>query len=185
MNALIFTENNDLKITKTNGLRYEFNNVDKPSLGFDFDIIVYDGDEHWRIEKFDDSQDFETHERIDLTDEEMESIEVYIDASEPPQGVCLNDQLIDELYEFQDEKNTDAARQYGFDSLLECSYIGRHGSNHPKRTNARLVMECADATAHVTEQLVQEIEVTSEDALKTMNEYRGFYPDLFKPAAQD
>jgi hypothetical protein len=46
-------------------------------------------------------------------------------------------------------------------------------------------MECADATAHVTEQLVQEIEVTSEDALKTMNEYRGFYPDLFKPAAQD
>ena len=74
MNALIFTENNDLKITKTNGLRYEFNNVDKPSLGFDFDIIVYDGDEHWRIEKFDDSQDFETHERIDLTDEEMVQI---------------------------------------------------------------------------------------------------------------
>ena len=184
MNALIFTENNDLKITKTNGLRYEFNNVDKPSLGFDFDIIVYDGDEHWRIEKFDDSKLFEEHEQIALTDEQMSAVEVYIDASEPPLGVNLNDQLIDRLYDFQDNRLNEIASDYGFRDINECSWVGRHGSNHPKRTDARLVMECGDAFAAVTDTLIKEIEVTSEEMLKTFEEYTPYYPTPFLKDSQ-
>ena len=168
MNALVFTENNDLKITKPNGLRYEFNNVDKPSLGFDFDILVYDGDEHWRIEKFDDSKLFEEHEQIALTDEQMSAVEVYIDASEPPLGVNLNDQLIDRLYDFQDNRLNEIASDYGFRDINECSWVGRHGSNHPK----------------ITDTLIKEIEVTSEEMLKTFEEYTPYYPTPFLKDSQ-
>ena len=53
MNALIFTEDNNLHLTKPNGLRYQFENVDKPNLGFDFDVLVYDNEE-FKILSYDD-----------------------------------------------------------------------------------------------------------------------------------
>ena len=40
MNSLIYTEESRLIIEKPNGLRYEFENVDKPELGFEFDVVV-------------------------------------------------------------------------------------------------------------------------------------------------
>ena len=42
MNALIYCENGNLTIRKPNGLEYRFDNVDKPDLGFDFDVLIYD-----------------------------------------------------------------------------------------------------------------------------------------------
>ncbi len=41
-NCFIYTEESKLIIRKPNGLEYEFDNVDKPELGFDYDVIVYD-----------------------------------------------------------------------------------------------------------------------------------------------
>ena len=41
-NALVYCENRNLFIRKPNGLEYDFENVDKPALGFEFDVVVYD-----------------------------------------------------------------------------------------------------------------------------------------------
>ena len=42
MNALVYCEFGNLLVRKPNGLEYRFENVDKPDLGFDFDVLVYD-----------------------------------------------------------------------------------------------------------------------------------------------
>ena len=42
MNQLIYTEDNNLHVTKPNGLRYQYENVEKPNLGFEFDVVIYD-----------------------------------------------------------------------------------------------------------------------------------------------
>ena len=39
-NALIFTEDGNLFVRKSNGLEYEFQNVDRPELGFEYDVLV-------------------------------------------------------------------------------------------------------------------------------------------------
>ena len=55
MNQLIYTENNNLHITKPNGLRYEYKNVEKPNLGFEFDVIIYDMQEgEYKIVNYND-----------------------------------------------------------------------------------------------------------------------------------
>ena len=42
MNALIYTESGKLIIRKPNGLEWEYENVDQPELGFDYEVLVYD-----------------------------------------------------------------------------------------------------------------------------------------------
>ena len=59
MNAFIFTEDNNLHITKPNGLRFQFENVDKPNLGFEYDVVIYDKEE-FKILNYDDSKSFVT-----------------------------------------------------------------------------------------------------------------------------
>ena len=120
MNALVFTEDNNLHITKPNGLRYQFENVDKPNLGFDFDVIVYDNEE-FKIEKYDDEMPFDEQERKPLTETERNAIETYIENSEPPPNTSLNNQHIDELartvYEYLEQQ----AQQYQFREFFECA----------------------------------------------------------------
>ena len=54
-NALVYTEDNKLWIRKPSGLNYEFVNVDKPELGFDYEVLIYD-DIEVKVEKWDDSK---------------------------------------------------------------------------------------------------------------------------------
>ena len=42
MNALIYCENGNLTIRKPNGLEWQHEQVDKPELGFEYDVLVYD-----------------------------------------------------------------------------------------------------------------------------------------------
>ena len=42
MNMFIYDEQGNLTIRKPNGLEYSFNNTDKPDLGFEYDVVVYD-----------------------------------------------------------------------------------------------------------------------------------------------
>ena len=42
MNMLIYCENGNLTIRKPNGLEWTFENTDRPDLGFDYDVLVYD-----------------------------------------------------------------------------------------------------------------------------------------------
>ena len=84
MNALIYTESGKLIIRKPNGLEWEYENVDQPELGFDYEVLVYDDIEVKILKWNDEIIDFEGQEKSTLTDEDKRSIELYIENSEPP-----------------------------------------------------------------------------------------------------
>ena len=180
MNALVFTEDNNLHITKPNGLRYQFENVDKPNLGFDFDVIVYDNEE-FKIEKYDDEMPFDEQERKPLTETERNAIETYIENSEPPPNTSLNNQHIDELARTVYEYTEQQSQQYQFREFFECVYAGREGSNHPFRSDARVVMEYADSLNIIQCQIQDEIIATREDHLREMEYYKNQLPEPISP----
>ena len=76
-NALVFTEDNNLFIRKPNGLEYEFQNVDKPELGFEYDVVVYD-DIEIKIMKWNREVGFDMQEKTDLSESEKSMVEQYI-----------------------------------------------------------------------------------------------------------
>tara|TARA_S200000501_G_scaffold365438_1_gene398890 strand:- start:277 stop:834 length:558 start_codon:yes stop_codon:yes gene_type:complete len=183
MNALVFTEDNNLHITKPNGLRFQYENVDKPNLGFDFDVIVYDNNEEFKILNYDDSKPFEQQERTSLEDTDRDSIETYIEQSEAPQGVSLNVQIVEDLRNIVQERIQECAQNYRFNDLNECNYVGREGSNHPFRSEARRVLEFADATYGISFQVQDEVLATREDHLKPIESYANEIPFPLSPTA--
>lgn len=170
MNELIYTENNDLMVTKPNGLQYKFENVDKPELGFDYDVLVYSNEE-FKIVNWHDDKEFQDQEREPLSPDEKDAVETYIDNSEPPMGVTLNSQYIDQLSQIANQYLESCSRGFSFGDLAEVTFVGREGSNHPYRSNARRVMEYGDALWHIFDQLMQEIVKTREDTLKPFELY--------------
>jgi len=175
MNALIYTEDQKLIIRKPNGLQYEFDNTDQPELGFDFDVLVYD-DIEIVIEKWDDDKCFDDQVKRPLTNPEKEIIENYIENSEPPAGVTLNNQYVQDLVEEVKGNIANFLDNYGFDDLTEVTFAGREGSNHPYRSNARRVLEFADSQYVIYDQLVNEIFATREDHLKPIQDYLNQLP---------
>ena len=93
---LIYGEDGVLHITKQNGLRYSFENVDPPALGFEYEVLIY-ADLEIKIEKWEDGKHFDEQESLFLTDADKDSIELYIENSEPPLGFNLNRQYINEI----------------------------------------------------------------------------------------
>ena len=63
------------------------------------------------------------------------------------------------------------AQKHGFDDFFESVYAGREGSAHPYRSDARRVLEYADAVNNVLDGLFREISVTREDTLKPIEDY--------------
>jgi hypothetical protein len=179
-NALVFTEDNNLHITKPNGLRYQFENVDKPNLGFDFDVVVYDNEE-FKIVKYDDTKHFDENKREPLTDTDRDAIETYISNSEPPTNVNLNNQIIDELNENIYRNIEEMAQQWRFRDFNETIYAGREGSNHPFRSDARTVMEYADSVNVILVQVMDEIVATREDHLRDFDYYINQFPQPTNP----
>ena len=77
-NCFIYTEESKLIIRKPSGLQYEFDNVDKPELGFDYDVIVYD-DIELKVIKWDNSKScFDEQVQTPLSPSDMDAIENYI-----------------------------------------------------------------------------------------------------------
>lgn len=180
MNAFIYNENGQLFIRKPNGLEYDYDNVDKPAFGFDFDVVIYD-DIEVKILNWDDNKDFQDQEKVALTKEECSIIEQYIDNSEPPMGVSLANQYVDNLHRQSKKMIDKECEQYRFDGLPEAVYAGREGSSHPFRNNARRAMEYADAVNCVLDQLCNEITSTREDFLKDFDNYACELPSPFVP----
>lgn len=175
MNALIYTEDQKLIVRKPNGLQYEFDNTDQPELGFDFDVLVYD-DIEVIIEKWDNNLCFDDQQQREITQAEKDIIENYIENSEPPAGVTLNNQYAQDLINEVKNNIAEFVDNYGFDDLLEASYAGRDGSNHPYRSNARRILEYADSQYIIYDQLVNEIFSTREDYLKPLHDYINQLP---------
>lgn len=175
MNRLIYTENNQLIIRKPNGLEWDYENVDKPELGFDYDVLVYD-DIEVVIENYDYSKCWDDNEKRPLTEGEKTLIEQYIANSEPPIGVTLNNQFVSDINQHVKLNIKEFTEKYGFDDLTEVTFAGREGSNHPYRSNARRVMEYADAQYVIYDGLVNEIFATREDHLKPLEDYINQLP---------
>ena len=180
-NCFIFTEENRLIIRKPNGLQYEFDNVDRPELGFDYDVIVYDDIEVKVINWDDTKENFDDQEHVQLSSSDMDAIENYIEHSEPPLGITLANQFCIEITKRCRQEIDGACEDAGFDNLLEVLVAGREGSNHPQRSVARQVLEFTDAIADVSEQIQRDIQVTREDHMKHMDEYLSYIPSHRQP----
>ena len=179
MNMFIYTENGDLHIRKPNGLEYCFNNTDKPNLGFEYDVVVYDNEEI-KIVNWQDDVPFEDQLKENLSDIEIDAIEQYIDNSEAPAGVSLASQYSDKLNEMCHKYIQSISERYGFGDIVEVLAAGRQGSNHPYRSDARRVLEYSDTVWNVYVGLIEEIQNTREDVLP---EYGVFANQLPKPHA--
>ena len=178
MNKLIFDEMGNLHITKSNGLRYEITQCDKPNLGFDYDFLVYDDDE-FKIVSLDPDKDIGSQLREPLSDTEKDAIEDYIKSSVPPAGYNLNQQYVHDIkntcYEYSDQM----LHSNNFENLTEALYAAREGSNHPHRGVARQCLEFSDACWSQFEMVSNQIQQTREDNLNTFDYYRASipYPD--------
>ena len=169
-NALVFCENRNLFIRKPNGLEYDFQNVDKPALGFEFDVVIYDEMES-KVMSWDFSKSFDDQEHIELTPEEKEMIEQYISNSEAPEGVNLQIQFVNQLGDYINGQHDEIAEIYGFRNLQIVIIAGREGSNHPLRGNARRVLEYIDNTHSIFYSMIDEIFATKEDLLQPFEHY--------------
>lgn len=174
MNAFIYDENGNLSIRKTNGLRWTINQCDKPNLGFEYDIIVYDNEE-FKIEKLDPSKDFRS-QQVPLTELDKDAIENFILSTHPPRGFNLNNQYLDDLRDHCDELFHGLINDQGFDNIMSLVLASRQGSNHPKRKMAREVLEFYDAVETQFEITKEEILLTREDNLRDISYYRSNFP---------
>lgn len=175
MNMLIYCEHGNLTIRKPNGLEWQFENTDRPDLGFDYDVLVYD-DIEVKINKWEDDVIFDNQKKITLNDAEIDAIEQYIDNSAPPEGVNLNNQYSNKLVEIANNYCMDQVQCYGFSEVIEVVAAGREGSNHPLRSDARRVLEYYDAIWNVYLNVMQEIKGTREDLLKEFEYYANQLP---------
>tara|TARA_B100001996_G_scaffold347217_1_gene304609 strand:+ start:359 stop:928 length:570 start_codon:yes stop_codon:yes gene_type:complete len=178
-NALIFTEDNNLFVRKPNGLEYEFQNVDRPELGFEYEVLVYD-DIEVKIMKWNREVNFDMQEKTELSDAEKEMVEQYIANSEPPMGTSLNNQIMEQINGQVTNFLLETIDIHGFTDLAEVTFAGREGSNHPSRSNARRVMEYGDALYNIFYQICNEIKATREDSLKEFDEYMQHIPNPTK-----
>jgi|TARA_S200000501_G_scaffold85582_2_gene78342 hypothetical protein len=174
-NALVFCENRNLYVRKPNGLEYEFQNVDKPALGFEFDVVIYD-DMEVKILKWDRNKNFDEQEVIPLDAGEKELCEQYIANSEAPEGVNLHNQFVEQLGDYCRQQQEEVRMTYGFRDMEMVLIAGREGSNHPMRGNARRVLEYVDNTHQIFAQVTDEIFATKEELLKDYDVYRRQIP---------
>jgi len=178
VNALVYCEKSNLYIRKPNGLEYQFDNVDAPALGFDFDVLIYEDGLETKIMQWDDSRPLHEQEQLPLSDQEKDMIETYIANSEPPEGITLQRQYVEKLEHMADDFVNVYMDQNGFRDFNKVIAAGREGSNHPDRSNARRVLEYFDAVSTVFVQVADQIYSTREDMLKEFQEYEGLLPTI-------
>ena len=78
MNALIYCENGNLFVRKPNGLEWRHEQVDRPELGFEYEVLIYD-DIEYKIEKWNTELPMEEQDRLPLSESDKDSIEAYIE----------------------------------------------------------------------------------------------------------
>ena len=175
MNMLIYCENGNLTIRKPNGLEWNYENTDKPDLGFEYDVLVYD-DIEVKILKWADGEIFDNQEKITLNDSEVDAIETYIENSAPPENVNLNNQYSQALVKVCNDYMLQQINSYVFSEVIEVVAAGREGSNHPLRSDARRVLEYYDAVWNVYVNVMNEIKTTREDLLLDFDHYMKQLP---------
>lgn len=177
MNALVYCENSNLFIRKPNGLEYTFENVDKPALGFDFDVLIYEDNMEVKIMQWRDDRSPDEQEYIDLSDAEKDMIENYIENSEPPIGHTIHDQHRGRLEDVAESYVFEYMSSEGFNKIEFAIAAAREGSNHPNRSGARTFLEYFDAVYVVLDQVLSNMYATREDMLKHLDHYVALLPE--------
>jgi hypothetical protein len=175
MNMLIYCENGNLTIRKPNGLEWTHDRVDKPNLGFDFEVLIYD-DIEVKIPKWEDGKQFDDQDKIQLNDEEVDAIEQYIDNSVAPEGCTMGNQYSNQIATQAQDQINQQVDSYGFPDLMNVVAAAREGSNHPLRSDARRVLEYYDVMWNVYVGVMDEIRSTREDLLLPLDEYQSRFP---------
>ena len=175
MNMLIYCENGHLTIRKPNGLEWRHDNVDKPNLGFEYDVLIYD-DIEVKIMEWKDNVQFDEQEKISLTDVELDAIENYIENSVPPSDVTLSNQYSQQINDVCRNYLDQQIQSYGFESLVDVMAAGRDGSNHPLRSDARRVLEYYDVLWNIYVNVMNDVKSTREDLLPDVEEYINRFP---------
>lgn len=175
MNMLIYCENGNLTIRKPNGLEWRHEAVDRPELGFEYDVLIYD-DIEVKILEWKDNIPFEEQEKITLTDVELDAIETYIDNSVPPSDVTLQNQYSQQINQIGQDYIQQQINSYGFGDLVEVMAAARDGSNHPLRSDARRVLEYYDVMWNIYVNIMNEVKSTREDLLPRIEEYTTRFP---------
>lgn len=170
MNAFIYCEFGNLFIRKPNGLEWRHEQVDRPELGFEYEVIIFD-DIEVKIEKWKEGEDLDSQDKLPLSEAEKDAIESYIDNSEPPNGISLNQQYVGRVADVARNNVGQQTHKHGFDDMVEVLYAAREGSAHPHRSNARRILEYADAVYNIAEGVYREISITREDTLKPLEDY--------------
>ena len=175
MNMLIYCENGHLTIRKPNGLEWRHDNVDKPNLGFEYDVLIYD-DIEVKIMEWKDNVQFDEQEKIALTDVELDAIENYIENSVPPSDVTLSNQYSQQINDVGRNYLDQQMQSYGFETLVDVMAAGRDGSNHPLRSDARRVLEYYDVMWNIYVNIMNDVKSTREDLLPDVEEYINRFP---------
>lgn len=175
MNMLIYCENGHLTIRKPNGLEWRHDNVDKPNLGFEYDVLIYD-DIEVKIMEWKDNVQFDEQEKISLTDVELDAIENYIANSVPPSDVTLSNQYSQQINDVGRDYMDQQTQAYGFENLVDVMAAGRDGSNHPLRSDARRVLEYYDVMWNIYVNIMNDVKSTREDLLPDVEEYLNRFP---------
>ena len=175
MNMLIYCENGHLTIRKPNGLEWRHDNVDRPNLGFEYDVLIYD-DIEVKIREWKDRVEFEEQEKVSLTDVEIDAIETYIDNSVPTSDVTLQNQYSQQINNVGRNYIEQQINSYGFETLTDVMAAGRDGSNHPLRSDARRVLEYYDVLWNIYVNVMNEVQSTREDLLPDVETFINRFP---------
>jgi hypothetical protein len=136
---------------------------------------LYDEDE-FKIVNWDEDKPFEEQQQESLNENEKKLLEQYIANSEPPEGVSLVSQIVNRLGDMVDDHVNNMGNDNGFGDFMAAVYAGREGSNHPHRSNARRVLEFADAQHTILADVSSEVHSTREDFLKSFDDYARMFP---------
>ena len=175
MNMLIYCENGHLTIRKPNGLEWRHENVDKPDLGFDYDVLIYD-DIEVKIMEWKDDVQFDDQVKLSLTDVESDAIENYIDNSTPPNDVTLANQYSQQINDVCKDYVEQQINSYGFENIVDTMAAARDGSNHPLRSDARRALEYYDVMWNIYINVMNEVKATREDLLPNVDEFINRFP---------
>jgi len=166
---LVYDNDNQLHLINSTGLRWNYERADKPDLGFDYDYLFYNPTE---------DETFEIQGNVfPLSQEQIDSIEEYINLAEPPDICNLQNQFTDDLkHHIFEQFENGFFGDLGYNGWGDLLITAREGSNDPYRAEARRCLEFRDFVMQSYYRLREEI-LASEDAdLLPFEDYIGKLP---------
>jgi len=164
MTVLIY-ENDYLFIENQEGLRWRWGAQEAPkelSEKIQFQQLYCRQDVQFRVLN---------GEKIALNPDEIRLIHSYVRELRPPEGVTMQKQHQQDVYEKADEIISDVCRELGFQSMSEILVISRPESKNLKKDIAVKYLEFVDYMFNNVYKIQDNIKQTTDDGLMPIVEY--------------